>query len=352
MAYDWNSLKAGLQTGITDKGGANDFNDPREWKLQRDADDNGLAVIRLMPGKGGNTPPIVRIYEHSLRMFHKPTNKYRWYIHASPASISQPCPASDVWYELGNVGTDEAKKMQKDITRSTRFISNILVVNDPSNPENNGKVFFWKYGVKLFEKFQAALEPTEAQVKIGKKPTQLFDPMAGADIVLTTKKVAGFVNYDDTTIEQPRAAFNSQDEADACVNEQCIDLNEFISPSYYKAYNELLTNRGTGLARALAGTPMEALLIASGSKVITAPYNENENAQGSASAPDAGATPPVGGMANMVATTPTAPVTPADPTAPVTSAQAVETPTPAPTSAPTQASGSEEDDIKALLDDL
>ncbi|MCK5536172.1 MAG: hypothetical protein KAI79_05050, partial [Bacteroidales bacterium] len=112
--YDWNSMKDTLQEGLENK--KTDWNDPREWKLQRDDNDNGTAIIRLLPGKGGDTPPIVRIFEHSARIFNKSTNKYRYYIEPSPSTIKGQCPISELWYELGNYGTDEAKELQKSLS--------------------------------------------------------------------------------------------------------------------------------------------------------------------------------------------------------------------------------------------
>ena len=290
--YNWDNLKSNLQKGVGEKT-QNDFNDPREWKLQRDENDNGTAVIRLLPGKGGDTPSVVRIYEHSVRVFNKASNKYRYYIEPSPASIENDCPVSDLWYELGDIGTDESKKMQKTFSRSVKFISNILVVNDPANPENNGKTFFWKYGVKLFEKFQAALEPTEAQLNVGKKPIQLFDPEDGANIILETARVAGFVNYDGTTIESPSMAFDNEEAMDETIIEKCIDLTEFISKDYYKPYAELKKK----IAWAIEKSPEEAYILANGSKVITEPYKKGGSSRDSEPAQETAesSTPNMGG---------------------------------------------------------
>lgn len=266
--YNWGNLKKNLQQGVGEQ--KTDYNDPREWKLQRDESDNGTAVIRLLPGKGGTTPSIVRIYEHSFRFFNKASNKYRWYIEASPASIKDsPCPVSEVYYELGDIGTEEAKKHQQSISRSVKFISNILVVNDPANPENNGKIFYWKYGVKLFEKFQNALEPTETQIKAGKKPIELFDPEEGANIVLDIARQGQFLNYDGTTIETPSRAFDTDEEMDEAVLERCFDLTEFISPDHFKSYSELKKK----FAWVIEKTPLESYLIANNSQVITEPYS-------------------------------------------------------------------------------
>ena len=270
--YNWDKLKGNLQKGVGEKH-QNDFNDPREWKLQRDEQDNGTAVIRLLPGKGGDTPPVVRIYEHSVRVFNKQSNKYRYFIEPSPSSIKEECPVSQVWYELGDIGTDASKKMQETFKRSTKFVSNILVVNDPLNPDNNGKVFYWKYGVKLFEKFQSVLEPTEAQIQVGKKPVQLFDPEDGANIILDIKRDGNFLNYDSTTIEAPSMAFDNEEDMDDAILEQAIDLTEFISKDHFKPYAELKKK----LAWVLEKSPEETYIISNGSAVITEPYKKGSD---------------------------------------------------------------------------
>jgi len=275
--YNWDKLKDNLQKGVGDKS-ENNFDDPREWKLQKDDQGSGTAVIRLLPGRGGDTPPIVRLYEHSVRVFNKASNKYRYYIEPSPATIGLDCPVSSIYYELGDLGTEEGKKAQEVVSRSVKFISNILVVNDPANPENNGKIFFWKYGVKLFEKFQQALEPTESQLKVGKKPIELFDPESGADIILEVSMQANFPDFSGTSISSPSRAFKTEREMDEAVLEKCYDLTEFISEEYFKPYGELKKK----LAWVLEKSSIESLLIENNSAVITEFYtkagNKNSNA--------------------------------------------------------------------------
>ena len=354
--YNWDKLKGNLQKGVGEKT-KNDFNDPREWKLQRDDQDNGTAVIRLLPGKGGDTPPVVRVYEHSIRLFNKATNKWRYYIEPSPASIKEDCPVSSVWYELGDIGTDESKKIQEKFKRSTKFISNVLVINDPANPDNNGKVFYWKYGVKLFEKFQAALEPTEAQLQVGKKPIQLFDPEEGANIILESARVSGFVNYDGTTIESPSMAFDNEEQMDEAILEKAIDLTEFISKDHYKPAAELKKK----LAWVLEKSPEETYIISNGSAIITEPYKK-----GGASTTEAKATPKTDDSTPDVGTgyTPKAKkevvidesVEDAidDVVAEVKAepAKAKATPKKAPAKATPKSDASDDDDILAMLDEL
>lgn len=344
--YDWNSMKQGLQKGVGEKSENKDYDDPREWKLSRDEQDNGTAVIRLLPGKGGDTAPIVRLYEHSIRMFHKKTNKYRYYIQPSPSTIGEACPVSELWYELGESGTDEAKAQQKLITRGTKFISNILVVNDPANPENNGKVFYFKYGVKLFEKFQSALEPTEAQLKVGKKGIELFDPMLGADIVLDVCKKDKFINYDGTSIEAKSAAFETEDEADECVMNKCYDLTEFISPDYFLDYEKLKEK----LRWTLQDSTVEQFALMQGSNVITEAYKSK--AQGAQSGAKQGAESATPGAGNYKAPAKAAKTTEVEPEQDYEDVPEKE-PEKAPVKkAPTKAAVQSDDDIMALLDDI
>ena len=290
--YNWDKLKGNLQKGVGEKT-TNDYDDPREWKLQKDENGDGTAVIRLLPGKGGDTPTVVRIFEHSIRVWNKASNKYRYYIQPSPASIKEDCPASSVYYELGDIGTKEAKDMQGDVSRSVKFISNILVVNDPVNPDNNGKVFYWKYGVKLFEKFEKSLSPTEAQRKAGRKPIELFDPEDGADITIDVTKNGNFPDYSGTTIESPSRAFETEEEMDEVVLEKCYDMNEFISPDYYKPYAELKKS----LAWTLEKSPIEAMLLENDSQIITEAYKQGGNTRNTPTPEkeDDSATPNVGG---------------------------------------------------------
>ena len=339
--YSFAKQKSKLQDGIGDR---KEYGDPREWKLQRDEEGNGTAVIRLLPGKGGDTAYIVRLFEHSLKFWNAPSEKYRYYIEPSPASIKEKCPVSDIWYELGEIGTDEAKKAQKMFSRSVKFISNILVVDDPANPDNNGKVFYWKYGVKLFDKFNKVLEPTEKQIKVGKKPIELFDPEEGANIMLDAVMKDNFPNYDGTTIEPLSVAFDTEEEMDDVVLNQCYDLSEFISPDYFSSYGELKKK----IAWTIEKTPAEALLIENGSSVITEPYHR-ESGAGSTSKPkaDDSATPSAGKSTYKPKSKPVE-----KEVEPEAETEAIKEPAKEPRTPKTEALEEDDDEILAMINDL
>jgi len=231
---DWNKLKQNTADNTFFK--KTNYEDSRFWKLSRDENDNGSALIRLLPDQEGI--PLVKIFEHSIKVFHKGTNKNRYFIQPSPSSIGLPCPASEEWERYNALGTEESKKTARLFSRRTQYIANILVVNDPANPQNNGKVFLWKFGMKLLDKFSAALEPSDTDKAMGVQPVELFDLMKGANIMLKSKKVAGFVNYDDTQVQQPTASAATNEAAEA-IWKQSHGLKEFLSPEYYLPYAEL-----------------------------------------------------------------------------------------------------------------
>ena len=231
--FSWDNLKAQLPNNTFIQ--KQNFNDSRFWKLSRDENDNGTAIIRLLPDP--EKIPIVKIFEHSIKIFNKQTGKYRYYIQPSPSSIGLPCPASEEWARLNALGTEEAKELAKKFKRRIQYITNIYVIKDPANPENEGKVFLWKFGIRLMDKFRTVLEPSETDKAMGVKRIELFDFKKGSNILLKAKKLAGFINYDDTSIQAPSTFCNSEEAIR--IWKSTYNLREFLDPSYYLDYNEL-----------------------------------------------------------------------------------------------------------------
>jgi len=209
--------------------------DERFWKLGRNKQDKGTAIIRLLVDQDGLM--FVKLFSHSIKKFDPSLGKDRYYIEDSPQSIGQPCPASEAWQELMKIGTTEAKEKAKILNRKVKFITNILVVKDPANPQNEGKVFLWEFGTKLNEKFINAMQPSDEDLALGTKAKQLFDPFNGSSVMLKIKKASGFFNYDDTEI---------MDASEICKEEEWPELQaktyklqEFLSPEHYGNYDEL-----------------------------------------------------------------------------------------------------------------
>jgi hypothetical protein len=233
---DWGALEKNLGANITSE--KKNYKDDRFWTLSRDENDNGVAMIRLLPDPNGT--PFIQIYNHAFQSFDNVNKKKRWYINNSPQTIGEKCPASDLWSAIFNEGSEEGKAEAKNFTRKISFYANIKVIKDPSNPQNDGKVFIWKFGTKLKDKIMAALNPSEQDIAMGEEPKQLFNPLTGCNIKLKIKKAAGFLNYDDTTIETPSSIYADAEAAKADIIENAHKLDEFLKPDAFETYEELL----------------------------------------------------------------------------------------------------------------
>ena len=151
------------------------YGDDREWKPTVDKAGNGYAVLRFLPATEGQDVPWVRYWDHG---FKGPTG--RWYIENSLTSIGKDDPVSEMNSQLWNSGRDEDKETARARKRRLHYVSNVYVVSDPSNPENEGKVFLYKYGKKIFDKIMDVMQPQFQD----EKPVNPFDFWGGADFKL------------------------------------------------------------------------------------------------------------------------------------------------------------------------
>jgi hypothetical protein len=180
----WETLQNNLPAGTIQE--KKSFGpDERFWKLARNEKDTGTAIIRLILDK--DNMPFVKMFSHSIKKYDPALGKDRYYIEDSPSSIGQPCPASEKWQELMKIGTPEAKKEAELLKRKVKFITNIYVVKDPLNPQNEGKVFLWEFGYKLNDKFLGAMSPSKEDIELGTKPKELYDPIEGIVLCLKLK---------------------------------------------------------------------------------------------------------------------------------------------------------------------
>ena len=237
-SMDWGSLEKNLGANVT-SGGKKNYDDDRFWKLSRDENDNGGAIIRLLPDPTGT--PFIQRYNHAFQSFDNVNKKKRWYINISPETIGEPCPASELWSALYNIGTEEGKKEAKKFSRKIKFMANIKVIKDPSNPQNEGKIFLWEFGTKLKDKFMAALQPSDSEIAMGEEPKQLFNPLTGCNVKLKISKVAGFLNYDATEIMTPSSVYTDGEEAKTDIIDNAFKLEEFMKPEAFETYEELKT---------------------------------------------------------------------------------------------------------------
>ena len=203
--------------------------DDRLWKPEVDKAGNGYAVIRFLPAPDGEELPWTRMYSHA---FQGPGG---WYIENSLTTMNQKDPVSEYNTQLWNSGIDSDKETARKQKRKLSYYSNIYVVRDPANPQNEGKVMLYKYGKKIHDKILAAMQPEFED----EEPINPFDFWAGADFKLKIKKVAGYWNYDSSEFARPGTLGDfSDDELEAIWTKE-YSLEEISAPAQFKTYDEL-----------------------------------------------------------------------------------------------------------------
>lgn len=238
MSFDlnlsWGDISS--KTNYKERGEKKSYKDERFWSISKDDQGKGAAIIRLLVDK--DKVPFINIYNCGLREYNETDKKYYWFIRDLPSTIKAPDPLEELWSALYNHSAD-GREEAKNFGRRESFITNILVVKDPGNPENDGKIFLWKFGKKLLDKFMTALNPSEQERELGEKPKELFHPLRGNNIALKIKNVAGFPNFDDTNIQSESAAFKSEEEAKDAILNKTYSLKEFCSPESFESYDKL-----------------------------------------------------------------------------------------------------------------
>ena len=208
------------------------YKDDRLWKPETDKAGNGYAVIRFLPAPQNEELPWVRVFNHGFK------GPGGWYIENSLTTLGgQKDPVSEMNSQLWNSGIDSDKEIARQRKRRLSYFANIVVVNDPKNPDNEGKVFLYKFGKKIFDKIMDKMQP-EFEDDEAVNP---FDLWTGANFRLKIRKVAGFVNYDKSEFESSSPLLDGDDEKLEELWKSQYSLQEFLSPSNFKTYDELKT---------------------------------------------------------------------------------------------------------------
>ena len=216
--------------------------DDRLWKPEMDKTGNGYAVIRFLPATDGEDLPWVKMYSHG---FQGPGG---WYIENSLTTIGQKDPVSEYNRTLWNSGNDKDKEIVRKQKRKLSYYANIYVVKDPANPANDGNVFLFKFGKKIFDKIMAAMQPEFED----ETPINPFDFWQGANFKLKIRKVDGYWNYDKSEFDSPSALLDDDDALEALWKTQ-HSLAAMTAADQFKTYEQLQTRLDYVLGR--KGTP-------------------------------------------------------------------------------------------------
>ena len=203
--------------------------DDRFWKPELDKSGNGYAVIRFLPAPEGEDIPWVKVFSHA---FQGPGG---WYIENSLTTLGKSDPVGDLNRELWNSGSDKDKEIARKQKRKLSYYSNIYVVKDPVNPQNEGKVFLFKYGKKIFDKIMDAMQPEFED----ESPVNPFDLWQGADFKLKIMKKDGYWNYDKSEFASAGTLGNFADDELEAIYKKEHSLSAFTDASNFKTYEEL-----------------------------------------------------------------------------------------------------------------
>ena len=216
--------------------------DERFWKPVMDKGGTGSAIIRFLPAPEGCDLPWVQVWSHAFQ------SNGKWMIDNCLTTLGQNCPVCEANRELWNTGSKDNQNIVRDRKRKLSYFANIYVVKDPANPDNEGRVFLYKFGKKIFDKIMASMQPEFDD----EEPINPFDFWKGANFKLKLVKKDGYWNYDKSEFAPSSALLEDDDELET-IYKSLNNLNDFVAPSEFKSYEDLKKRLDYTLG--LKGTP-------------------------------------------------------------------------------------------------
>jgi len=206
--------------------------DDRFWQPETDKAGNGMAIIRFLPAPsvdGDDALPWVRVFNHGFQ------GSGGWYIENSLTTLGQKDPVSEYNSVLWNSGIEANKEIARKQKRRLTYISNVLIVSDPKNPENEGQIKLYKFGKKIFDKLTEAMNPQFED----EKAINPFDFWNGANFKIKIRQVEGYRNYDKSEFESSSALFDGDDTKLEALWKKEYSLKEFLDSKHFKSYDVL-----------------------------------------------------------------------------------------------------------------
>jgi hypothetical protein len=243
-------LRAAMETASPTEGAKKSYNDERYWKPELDKTGNGFAVVRFLPTPQNEEMPWVSYFDHG---FQGPGG---WYIEKSLTTLNKKDPVSEYNTQLWNTGIEANKEIARKQKRRLHYVSNVLVVSDPKNPDNEGKVFLYKFGKKIFEQLKEAISPAfEDESAINP-----FDLREGANFKIKIRKVDGYWNYDKSEFDSVAPLFEDEDKLNETFS-SAHSLTDIIAPNEFKTYEELKEklDRVLGLTGTVSNSTAESV---------------------------------------------------------------------------------------------
>ena len=251
MSTSLDKLRAAMESASPTEGAKKSYSDDTMWKPELDKTGNGFAIVRFLPTPTDEEMPWVSYFDHG---FQGPGG---WYIEKSLTTLNKKDPVSEYNTQLWNTGIEANKDQARKQKRRLHYVSNVYIVSDPKNPDNEGKVFKYRYGKKIFEQLKEAISPQFAD----EEAINPFDLRGeGANFRIKIRKVDGYWNYDKSEFDKPAPLFD--DEAKLTeINNQTYSLSDVIAPSEFKTYEELKEklDRVLGLSGGVSNSTAESI---------------------------------------------------------------------------------------------
>jgi len=250
MSASLDKLRAAMNAASPTQGETKSYSDDRYWKPELDKSGNGFAVVRFLPTPEGEELPWVSYWDHG---FQGPGG---WYIEKSLTTLNKQDPVSEYNTQLWNTGIEANKEIARRQKRRLHYVSNVFVVSDPKNPDNEGKVFLFKYGKKIFEQLKEAMSPAFED----EKAVNPFDLREGANFKIKIRKVDGYWNYDKSEFDSVSPLFTDETRLTEVFN-SVHGLADIVAPSEFKTYEELKEKfeRVLGLTGSVATSTAESI---------------------------------------------------------------------------------------------
>jgi len=239
-----------METASPTEGAKKSYTDDTMWKPELDKTGNGFAVVRFLPTPEGEEMPWVSYFDHG---FQGPGG---WYIEKSLTTLNKQDPVSEYNTQLWNTGIEANKETARKQKRRLHYVSNVYVVSDPKNPSNEGKVYKYRYGKKIFEQLKEAISPAFED----EQAINPFDLREGANFKIKIRKVDGYWNYDKSEFDSPAALFEDEAQLNT-IYSSAHSLSGIIAPEEFKSYDELKEklDRVLGLTGSVSNSTAESV---------------------------------------------------------------------------------------------
>jgi hypothetical protein len=256
----------------TQSSDSNSKEDNRFWQPSVDKAGNGMAVIRFLPAPavdGDEGLPWIRIFHHG---FQGPGG---WLIDNCLTTLNDKCPVCEHNSTLWNSGVEANKDIARKQKRKLSYISNIYVVSDPSNPENEGQIKLFKFGKKIFDKITEAMNPEFAD----ETPVNPFDLWEGANFKLKIRNVEGYRNYDKSEFSDKSSLLDGDDDKLEQLWKNEYSLKEFTEKKHFKSYEQLKArlDKALGFEAVAPRTKAEDFVPKTSSDLDDTPFDTSSN---------------------------------------------------------------------------